>query len=302
MCPHYFDPSSSVEFEPWHPPPPPPQDVTPYATLYLLPLVLCFSAMKLIFHQRFLGHFSCWRIGVRKKVSNWPQHNKYLSISLGSLPIGSSLCTLSSTCFAAISPFPCLTFIPHLSIYPSHLICCTICAAVISRAPHVLSFTPLISIPSWFWLTPSPGMAPLLGCLTDLFASHDGATMQSNPLCTKKKKKKPQLVLSHSTFCRHAAPVSTTLLSSPGESTLKAEMWWPYTLTTYKMHDHSQLHQNKSVSLSEWRACSPNRTIQVLNNSRLLIWASNHTDTSLSWVMEKWAWWKKILYAYGVWD
>lgn len=117
-----------------------------------------------------------------------------------------------------------------------------------------------------------------------------------------RKKKKPQLVLSHSTFCRHAAPVSTTLLSSPGESTLKAEMWWPYTLTTYKMHDHSQLHQNKSVSLSEWRACSPNRTIQVLNNSRLLIWASNHTDTSLSWVMEKWAWWKKILYAYGVWD
>lgn len=110
--------------------------------------------MKLIFHRRFLSHFSCWRIGGRKKVSNWPQHNKYVSISLGSLPIGSSLCTLSSTSFAAISPFPCLTFIPHLSIYPSHLICCTICAAVISRAPHVLSFTPLISIPSWFWLTP----------------------------------------------------------------------------------------------------------------------------------------------------
>lgn len=107
-------------------------------------------------------------------------------------------------------------------------------------------------------------------------------------------KKKTQLVLSHSTFCSHAAPVSATLLSSPGESILKAEMWWPYTLTTYKMHDHSQLHQNKSVSLSEWRACSPNRTIQVLNDSRLLIWASNHTDTSLSWVMEKWAWWKKI--------
>lgn len=256
--------------------------------------------MKLIFHRRFLSHFSCWRIGGRKKVSNWPQHNKYVSISLGSLPIGSSLCTLSSTSFAAISPFPCLTFIPHLSIYPSHLICCTICAAVISRAPHVLSFTPLISIPSWFWLTPLSRHGSPAWLFDWLVCIPRWRYHAVKP--TVYKKKKTQLVLSHSTFCSHAAPVSATLLSSPGESILKAEMWWPYTLTTYKMHDHSQLHQNKSVSLSEWRACSPNRTIQVLNNSRLLIWASNHTDTSLSWVMEKWAWWKKILYAYGVWD
>lgn len=47
---------------------------------------------------------------------------------------------------------------------------------------------------------PSPGMAPLLGCLIDLFASRDGATMQSNPLCTKKR-------LS---LCCHTVPSAVT--------------------------------------------------------------------------------------------
>lgn len=47
---------------------------------------------------------------------------------------------------------------------------------------------------------PSPGMAPLLGCLTDLFASRDRATMQSNPLCTKKR-------LS---LCCHTVPSAVT--------------------------------------------------------------------------------------------
>lgn len=241
--------------------------------------------MKLIFHRRFLSHFSCWRIGGRKKVSNWSQHNKYLSISLGSLPIGSSLCTLSSTCFAAISPFPCLTFIPHLSIYPSHLICCTICAAVISRAPHVLSFTPLISIPSWFWLTPLSRHGSPAWLFDWLVCIPRWRYHAVNPTVSKKKKR-----LS---LCCHTVPSAVTQPQLAQHCFhLRVKVFWkqkcddltplPRTKCTI-----TQLHQNKSVSLSEWRACSPNRTIQVLNDSRLLIWASNHTDTSLSWVMEK---------------
>lgn len=64
----------------------------------------------------------------------------------------------------ALVPFlslPRLTLAPYLSIHPSRLICCTICAAVISRTPHVLPFTPLLSLfPSWFWLSPSHQARP----------------------------------------------------------------------------------------------------------------------------------------------
>lgn len=68
----------------------------------------------------------------------------------------------------ALVPFlslPRLTLAPYLSIHPSRLICCTICAAVISRTPHVLPFTPLLSLfPSWFWLSPSHQARPPPPC------------------------------------------------------------------------------------------------------------------------------------------
>lgn len=180
-----------------------PQDLPPYVALSCIPSASRFPAMELIFHRRLLSDFSCWGIGGGKKVSDQPQNNKYYSVSLGSSPIRRSLCTLSNTCSRAISLSPCLTLTPYLSIYPSHLICCTICAAVISRTPHVLSFTPLLSLPSWFWLIPPlQAWPPLHGCLTDLFASHDGATMQSDSLCAVMS---PTLFLTHTTSCHYAA-------------------------------------------------------------------------------------------------
>lgn len=52
------------------------------------------------------------------------------------------------SCHFSLSP----SYSHSLSIHPSHLICCTICAAVINRTPRVLPFTPLLSLPSWFWI------------------------------------------------------------------------------------------------------------------------------------------------------
>lgn len=154
--------------------------------------------MKLIFHRRFLSHFSCWRIGGRKKVSNWPQHNKYLSISLGSLTIGSSLCTLSSTSFAAISPFPCLTFIPHLSL-PSHLLhhLCSCNKQSSSCALfHSLDFHSLLILahpPLQAWL---PCLAVWLTCLHPAMALPCSQTH-----CVQKKR------LS---LCCHTVPSAVT--------------------------------------------------------------------------------------------
>lgn len=98
----------------------------------------------------------------RWKESFRPAAEQYI---LKCSPWKFSLCTLSHTCSWAISLFPRLPLTPFLSIYPSHLICCTICAAEISRILHVLSFAPLLILAH-----PSLQAWPLLhGCFDTIF-------------------------------------------------------------------------------------------------------------------------------------
>lgn len=171
----------------------------------------------------------------------------------------------------------------HLSL-PSHLLhhLCSCNKQSSSCALfHSLDFHSLLILahpPLQAWL---PCLAVWLTCLHPAMALPCSQTH-----CVQKKKKRLSL-------CCHTVPSAVTQPQLAQHCFhLRVKVFWkqkcddltplPRTKCTI-----TQLHQNKSVSLSEWRACSPNRTIQVLNDSRLLIWASNHTDTSLSWVMEK---------------
>lgn len=128
-------------------------------------------------------------------------------------------------CHLSVSP----SYSPSLSINPSHLICCTICAAVISRTPHVLPFTPLLSLASWFGL-----LRPTRNgrdSLTDLYEFHNGAAEQT--------------FLSHTTpCCPKARPCQLTQHSF--HSSVKAR--WKHKCQNlrhapymYKLHDGSQL-------------------------------------------------------------
>ena len=105
---------------------------------------------------------------------------------------------------------------PSLLIYPSippsSLICCAICAAVISRTPHVLPFTPLLSLfPSWFWLSPSHQARPppaMAVWLTWMRPTMERACSHAH--CVQKKRKimiKNWLrrLLSHITSCHYSA-------------------------------------------------------------------------------------------------
>lgn len=151
------------------------------------------------------------------------------------------------SCHFSLSPR--LTLTPSLSIYPSRLICHTICAAVISRAPRVLPFTPLLLSPPVSPLHAWPPSAWLFDWLVCI-----PPQPRSQVPCVQK-------CLTHATAC-------LPLLSKPGRLTQhclrrrvkachKRECDNLYTCSLrgmYKMRDHSTLtkhHQPLTVKSAQ---------------------------------------------------
>lgn len=194
----------------------------------------------------------------------------------------------------ALVPFlslPRLTLAPYLSIHPSRLICCAICAAVISRTPHVLPFTPLLSLfPSWFWLSPSHQARPPPPCEA-VWLTRMRPTMERACSHTKKKKKEKCLrrLLSHITSCHYSAkpgPVNKQRLHLAAETHARKRKCDNLTRGMYKIALNYSIKTNHLPSRTEERA-APRLTIRVLGSSTLLIGACHHSNIPLSWIMEK---------------